>query len=161
MHRPRLVLLDEPTTGADVRTRAEILAMVRHLADSGSAVVYSTHYLHEIEELDADVAVIDQGRIVARGGARQLVSAHGSTVLALRFVDGVPPAARSAGAVVDGSSLRITTENPGATAAALFLQLGDGAARLRSLEVIHPSLELVFLQLTGRRFADRAGEPAS
>jgi len=161
VHRPRLVLLDEPTTGADVRTRAEILAMVRHLADSGSAVVYSTHYLHEIEELDADVAVIDQGRIVARGGARQLVGEHGSTVLALRFVDGVPPAARTAGAVVNGSSLRITTEDPGAAAAALFLQLGDEAALLRSLEVIHPSLESVFLQLTGRRIADRAAEPAS
>src|SRR6516162_3474926 len=49
VHRPPLVLLDEPTTGADVETRAGILTMVRGLADAGSAVVYSTHYLHEIE----------------------------------------------------------------------------------------------------------------
>ena len=75
VHRPALVLLDEPTTGADVRTRAQILGLVRSLADAGSAVVYSTHYLHEIEELDANVAFIDHGRIVARGTPRELVGA--------------------------------------------------------------------------------------
>ena len=77
LHRPRLVLLDEPTTGADVRTRNEILELVRTLADDGSAVVYSTHYLHEIEALDATVAFIDHGRIVARGELAELVHRHG------------------------------------------------------------------------------------
>src|SRR5262249_36435592 len=67
LHRPALVLLDEPTTGADVRTRAQILDLVRGLARDGSAVVYSTHYLQEIETLHADVAFLDRGRIVACG----------------------------------------------------------------------------------------------
>ena len=87
VHRPRLVLLDEPTTGADVRTRAEILGMVRDLADTGSAVVYSTHYLHEVEDLDATVAVIDRGRIVAGGGVDALIDEYGSSVLELTFAD--------------------------------------------------------------------------
>jgi len=160
VHRPPLVLLDEPTTGADVRTRAEILTMVRQLAEAGSAVVYSTHYLHEIEDLDADVAVIDHGRIVARGGASELVGAFGSGMLELTFVDGVPAAARDAGAVVDGSSARLAVDDPAAAAAALLVQLGDAAARLRSIEVVHPSLETVFLQLTGHRF-ERTSEGTS
>ena len=72
VHRPALVLLDEPTTGADVRTRdRRSSSSSRGLADDGSAVVYSTHYLHEIEELAADVAFIDHGRIVARGSTRR------------------------------------------------------------------------------------------
>ena len=160
VHRPPVVLLDEPTTGADVRTRAEILTMVRRLAEAGSAVVYSTHYLHEIEDLDADVAVIDHGRIVARGGASELVGAFGSGMLELTFVDGVPAAARDAGAVVDGSSARLAAEDPAAAAAALLVQLGDAATRLRSIEVVHPSLESVFLQLTGHRF-ERTSEGTS
>ena len=102
LHRPRLVLLDEPTTGADVRTRNEILQLVRTLADDGSAVVYSTHYLHEIEELDATVAFIDQGRIVARGGLSELVQRYGVRALELTFAGHVPVAARVDGAVVDG-----------------------------------------------------------
>src|SRR5439155_1362212 len=73
LHRPQLVLLDEPTTGADVRTRNEILELVRNLATDGSAVVYSTHYLHEIEDLGAYVAFIDRGRIVARGAVDDLI----------------------------------------------------------------------------------------
>ena len=84
VHRPTLVLLDEPTTGADVRTRAEILDLVRGLALDGSAVVYSTHYLHEVEQLGARVVFMDRGRVVARGRTRgprpaarlELVGAH-------------------------------------------------------------------------------------
>ncbi|HEV2309287.1 MAG TPA: ABC transporter ATP-binding protein [Acidimicrobiia bacterium] len=154
VHEPPLALLDEPTTGADVRTRAEILDMVRRLAAGGSAVVYSTHYLHEIEELGADVAVIDHGQIVARGGAAQLIAAHGSSALTLTFADGVPAVARPNGAVVNGSSVRIGTADPAATAARLLPRLGDAAGRLRTLEVVQPSLEAVFLHLTGHRPAD-------
>src|SRR6185369_14361171 len=76
--RPKLVLLDEPTTGADVQTRSAILHLVRTLADEGSTVVYSTHYLHEIEELDARIEFMDAGRVVARGRLAELVRRFGS-----------------------------------------------------------------------------------
>jgi len=66
MHRPSLLLLDEPTAGVDVEARVQLLATVRGLAAEGSAVLYSTHYLAEVGDLDASVAVLDGGRIVAR-----------------------------------------------------------------------------------------------
>jgi ABC-2 type transport system ATP-binding protein len=159
VHRPSLVLLDEPTTGADVRTRAEILALVRALAGDGSAVVYSTHYLHEIEELDAAVAFIDRGRVVAQGDVAQLVSRHGTTALELTFDTEVPAMLRADGAFVDGRVARIPTEDPASTAARLLLGLGPATRSLRGVEVIRPSLESVFLTVTGRRY-DRAGEAA-
>jgi ABC-2 type transport system ATP-binding protein len=74
--RPPLVLLDEPTVGADVSTRAQLLVSVRTLAAEGAAVVYSTHYLPEIEILDADVTILDRGRVIARGKASALVDEH-------------------------------------------------------------------------------------
>ena len=152
VHRPRLVLLDEPTTGADVRTRSEILRMVRRLADDGSAVVYSTHYLPEIEELDADVAVIDRGQIVARGALTDLIHRYGASALELTFETHVPDGVRVDGAVVDGTTVRVPTSDPGRTAAELLGCLGSDAAGLCAVEVVRPSLESVFLTVTGRRY---------
>jgi ABC-2 type transport system ATP-binding protein len=154
VHRPLLVLLDEPTTGADVRTRTEILRMVQSLADDGSAVVYSTHYLQEIEELDADVAVIDRARIVARGALAELIQQHGASALELTFESQVPAAVCVDGAIVDGSTVRIPTSDPARTAGELLSRLGSDAVGLRAIEVVRPSLETVFLTVTGRRYDD-------
>ena len=152
VHRPRLVLLDEPTTGADVRTRGQILQLVQSLAEEGSAVVYSTHYLHEIEELGASVAFIDRGRIVARGQTSDLVRQYGSSALELTFDGPVPPAARLQGATVDGCSVRISASDPARTAAELLCRLDAETAGLRGIEVIRPTLETVYLSVTGRRY---------
>jgi ABC-2 type transport system ATP-binding protein len=159
LHRPRLVLLDEPTTGADVRTRSQILHLVRRLADEGSAVVYSTHYLHEIEELDAFVTFIDAGRIVASGSTAELVRRYGASALELTFAHEVPAAARVAGAHIDGSTVRIPATDPALAAADLLPRLGSHAADLRSIEIVRPSLETVFLTVTGRRFGAPTLEP--
>ncbi len=159
LHRPALVLLDEPTTGADVRTRSQILQLVRRLADEGSAIVYSTHYLHEIEELDAFVTFVDAGRIVATGSTAELVRQYGASALELTFVHDVPAVARIEGAHVDGSMVRIPAADPAITAAEILPRLGTHAADLRSIEVVRPSLESVFLTVTGRRFGAQTLEP--
>jgi ABC-2 type transport system ATP-binding protein len=161
LHRPALVLLDEPTTGADVRTRTQILDLVRDLAREGSAVVYSTHYLQEIETLDADVAFLDRGRVVARGRTAELVEQHGSSALELTFAAEVPAAARVIGAVIDGATVRIPAPDPAARAAQLLPSLGTAASSLRSIEILRPSLESVYLAVTGRRYIAQTEEPAA
>jgi ABC-2 type transport system ATP-binding protein len=161
VHRPRLVLLDEPTTGADVRTRAEILRFVRTLADEGSAVVYSTHYLQEVEELDARVVFIDRGRVVASGDVAELVRRYGSSALRLSFEQVVPSSVQLDGAVVDGATVLIPTQDPEALVAQLVPRLGAEVAGLRAIEVVRPSLESVFLSITGRQYGDEpVGSPA-
>jgi ABC-2 type transport system ATP-binding protein len=152
VHRPALILLDEPTTGADVRTRNEILDLVLKLAAEGSAVVYSTHYLREVEQLDANVAFMDHGRVIDRGAVADLVRRHGTTALELTFDGAVPLSRWGDGAVVADHSVRIPTEDPARTAARLIRDLGADASSLRAIEVIRPDLESVFLSLTGRRY---------
>jgi ABC-2 type transport system ATP-binding protein len=157
--RPPLVLLDEPTVGADVATRSELLAYVRTLADDGAAVVYSSHYLQEIETLGASVAIIDRGRIRALGGLEALLAEYASSAVAFTF-DHVPPELRRLpGVTIDGATARIATDRPAHTAARILAELGPSElAELRGLEVIEPSLEGVFLSVTARAPAEM--EPA-
>ena len=152
LHNPPLLLLDEPTTGVDVRTRAQVLDVVRSLAEQGSAVCYSTHYLGEVEALGAEVAIIDRGQLIARDGLKDLIAAHGRPVLELAF-DGPPPSLDLNHPVeVAGEVGRVFSDDPAATAATALTALGPEASRLVSIEIIRPSLEGVFLGLTGRRY---------
>ncbi len=158
IHRPPLLLLDEPTVGADVESRQQLLALVRSLAAEGAAVCYSTHYLPEVEVLGASVAVLEAGRIIARGPLDELLARHAEAAVELEF-HGPAPArlASRPGAVVDGNRLRVPAVDPAATAAELLSALQPGDVALAGLEVVHPTLEAVYLTLTGRRYdADAA-----
>ncbi|MFI9202522.1 ATP-binding cassette domain-containing protein [Streptomyces sp. NPDC053048] len=154
LHRPRLLLLDEPTAGVDVETRARLIAFVRDLAAAGTAVCYSTHYLAEVEALDASVAVLDHGRMIARGTLKELVRRHGDGAVELTF-SGSPPELRLPWPVSrDGHVLNVRVEQPHLAAPEVLAALGEHARRLVNLRVVQPSLESVFLRLAGRRYAD-------
>jgi ABC-2 type transport system ATP-binding protein len=151
VHRPPLVLLDEPTTGSDVETRAQLLDLVGEVAADGCAVVYSTHYLPEIEQLDASVVIIDHGRQLAKGSVADLVAAHGAAEVTIRF-HSRPPRLLAPGEAtieVDGTTVRIRARDPGAAAAHVLKQLGSEVAAVRSFDIVQPSLETAFRQLTG------------
>jgi ABC-2 type transport system ATP-binding protein len=153
MAKPRLLLLDEPTVGADIATRTALLDVIKQLAGEGTAVLYSTHYLPEIESLDAFVVLLDHGNVIARGRVEELVTRHGTAALELRFdapapeiaIDGLP-------IVRQGESIRIVAPDTASVAVRVFEALGKDAQRLRSMDIVHPSLESVFLTLTGRRY---------
>src|SRR6266508_576911 len=81
LHHPRVLLLDEPTAGADPTTREALLAAVRAQADAGTAVCYITHYLSELDTLQATVAVLAHGRVIARGARQDLLAALPSEVV--------------------------------------------------------------------------------
>ncbi len=88
VNRPRLAIFDEPTAGADPSTREHILRAVRELAREGTAVVYTTHYLPEVEGLDAGVALLERGRVIARGSVAELVAEHASLDVAYLALTG-------------------------------------------------------------------------
>ena len=154
VHKPRLLLLDEPTVGADIETRSALLDVVRQLAADGAAVCYTTHYLPEIEALDATVAILEAGRVVARGSIVELTRSHAPPMVELTFSGAVPVLDLDLPTLCDGSILRVYTPEPAATAATIITALGDDAARLQSVELRRPGLESAYLALTGRRTAD-------
>lgn len=151
MHKPPLLLLDEPTTGADVTTRARLVALVRDLATEGTAICYSTHYLGEVETLNARVAILERGEFIANGPISDLVARHGTSTVEMSF-DGPPPPVPIEGATAAGSVIRIQSDDAAAAAASALAALGAEAARLRTIEIVRPSLESVYLSLTGRRY---------
>jgi ABC-2 type transport system ATP-binding protein len=155
VNRPPVLLLDEATVGADIETRAALLAFVRTAANDGAAIVYTTHYLPEVEALDAAVALLVDGQIIARGLLDELVAAHGRTGVELSF-DGPAPDLHldNLQVVIDGNTLLVETSEPAAVIPALMMRLGPDAERVRSVELLRPSLDNVFLTLTGRRYQE-------
>jgi len=148
VHEPKVLFLDEPTVGADVRTRNQILEVVRQRAEAGCAVVYTSHYLTEIEDLGATVAVLEAGQIIARGRLADLVAEHGSPALRLTFEG---PAPTLDGFEVAGSVATLRTPDPAHAAAGILGRLNGSTEKLRSVDIVRPSLEAAYLALTGRR----------
>jgi ABC-2 type transport system ATP-binding protein len=154
VHRPSLLLLDEATVGADIETRVALIDVVRAAADDGAAVVYSTHYLPEVEALGATVGILVDGQLVANGLLDSLVTRYGKCAVELTFdrspsnIDlGDYPTS------VDGSILRVETPEPARSVPEIMARLGPRSADLRAVEIRHPDLDSVFLSLTGRRYA--------
>jgi ABC-2 type transport system ATP-binding protein len=151
VNEPRVLFLDEPTVGADVRTRGQILDVVRQRAAAGCAIVYTSHYLNEIEELAATVAVLEGGEIIARGRVAELVARFGSPAVRLTF-DGPAPALE--GFEIAGSIATLRTSDPAHAAAGILNRLNGSTDRLRGVDIVRPSLEAAYLALTGRRTND-------
>ena len=162
VHRPRVVLLDEPTVGIDPQARLHILEMVRDIAREGTTILYTTHYLHEAEDLCERIAIIDHGRILAEGTLTELRAAVGERDLVTvrgRFDATAVQTlvARLDGAVevlsVKEDELVLACNSGGDTFGRLvrgFGELGDP----REISLRQPSLENLFIKLTGRELRE-------
>ena len=157
LHRPELLVLDEPTVGVDPQSRHAIMESIRTLGASGMAVLYTTHYMEEAERLCDRVGIIDHGRLVAEGTRRELVSRIGEKDRILLSANGSLRSLADACHDMDGIDqvdVRDSTVELLATEGRRRLPgvLGAAAragASVRSVEVVEPDLEAVFLHLTG------------
>src|SRR5260370_22922956 len=77
VHRPPVLLLDEPTVGVDLQSREQLLTRIRHYADAGGAVIYSTHYMEEAERICDRVLLIDRGKLIAEGDLEKVIALAG------------------------------------------------------------------------------------
>jgi ABC-2 type transport system ATP-binding protein len=162
LHRPRLLVLDEPTVGVDPQSRHAILSSVDALKAEGMAILYTTHYMEEAERLCDRVGIIDQGRIRAEGTRRELVALLGQRDRVELAAGGALVAAavalRSAAGVQEATALDGRIELVVERARDRLPELLEVAARagaaVRSVEVVEPDLEAVFLHLTGRALRD-------
>ena len=148
VNKPQLVLLDEPLSGMDPNARNRTLELVRSIAREGAAVLYSSQYLPEIEQLDGTVAIINRGQILAEGSPERLKERYGKSTITLSFHGNAPRLNRH-GVLTAGSTLEIRTKRPTSSeAAAILVQLGEAIQRLRGIELEAPSLESAYLQVT-------------
>jgi len=162
LHRPRLLVLDEPTAGVDPQSRNAILTQVETLGGEGVAVLYTTHYMEEAERLCDRVGIIDQGRLVAEGTRRELVARVGERDRIELTAGGDLAGLAAAAARLEG------VDEAGVVAGGVHLVARDGrrllprlleaaehaGAEVTSVELVEPDLEAVFLHLTGKALRD-------
>ncbi|MGN8049382.1 ATP-binding cassette domain-containing protein [Curtobacterium sp. 22159] len=157
--QPPLIFLDEPTTGLDPRTRAQMWDTIRDLVATGSTVLLTTQYLDEADQLADRIAVIDHGRVVAEGTGDELKSSIGTASLQLRLTEGIRlDAARAivrntlgveAVASPEGSRLTAPMTDPDRVTD-LLVSFREAGISLAELSVQKPTLDEVFLTITGK-----------
>ena len=162
IHRPRVLFLDEPTTGLDPQSRVNLWDEVNRLRDEGMTIFITTHYLEEADQLCDRVAIIDQGTIVAEGTPAELkrevagdvvsLVLNGSTMKAAEVLAGQPDIWVLEGQQTD--SLRLRVESGSAAIQQIMRTLDNSNIELGAFELHRPSLDDVFLAKTGRSLRD-------
>ena len=182
MHHPRVLLMDEPTVGIDPQSRNHILETVKELNRRGMTVLYTSHYMEEVESLCDRVGIVDHGRLIALGTLEELrrlvgddsvISVHVAELpegaldglRALPEVDSVTSccagdehdADEGAGVAEpagEGVTVQVLSKESGTVLADVVAVLGRGGAKILAVDVREPNLESVFLLLTGKSLRD-------
>jgi ABC-2 type transport system ATP-binding protein len=157
---PQVVFLDEPTAGLDPQVRREIYTIIEELKQAKKTVLLTTHYIEEAERLCDRVAIVDCGKVIVMGTPRELKQhSAGTTRIEVRLAK---PVQNGTLAQLEGvadcrefdGSFVLHSSRPPQTIVALVKQLESDNNELQSLEMFSPSLEDVFIELTGRRLRD-------
>jgi ABC-2 type transport system ATP-binding protein len=167
IHRPRVLFLDEPTTGLDPEVRADMWAEIAHLSAEGLTILLTTHYLEEADRLAGRLAIVDRGRVVAEGSPNELKGELRGDAIQVELGDPEPDGRAHAAldrvpgvweVTIEGRSLRARTDDGSAAVPAVLQALEAGGVRVASVTIARPSLDDVYLRHTGRSLAKVAEE---
>lgn len=161
-HRPRLVIMDEPTIGIDPQSRNYILESIKKLRDDGMTVIYTTHYMEEVEVISSRIIIMDRGVIIAEGTKESLkedIQNEKHTVIEVEengcvshddffSIEGVKAVK------IDGSRIEITSLKGIENLDRIIALLSNHGEKIRNITTENASLETVFLKLTGRMLRD-------
>ena len=158
VHQPRTLLLDEPTVGVDPQSRVRLLDLVREERSSGTCVLYTTHYMEEAQELCDELAIIDHGKVIVYGSLDELRARTGERDLLRLTGRFAPDAVRQALGSVDDieiigaqeDTVVLATGQASRKLPAVFAALSQAGAEIRETTLSRPSLESLFITLTGR-----------
>jgi ABC-2 type transport system ATP-binding protein len=162
VHSPRVLLLDEPTAGVDPQSRVRLLDLVREQARAGTTVIYTTHYMEEAQDLCDRIAIVDHGKLLAIGTLdelRRLVGEQDLLRLAGRFDTS---AATRALETLEGvqvltaaaDAMTISTAGASRKLPTIFAALTTTGADIQETTLTVPSLESLFIKLTGRELRE-------
>ncbi|SFS96450.1 ABC transporter ATP-binding protein [Marininema halotolerans] len=155
LHKPEILILDEPTVGIDPQSRNHIFDMIRILKKEGVTIIYSTHYMEEVEVLCDDIAIIDHGKIIAQGNLQELLTEYSQRAVYVEAPTLKEAPTSLPGAIrtyAQGDGWMIETERLQETM--LYFLQSDTSEDIKRLEIVRPSLEHVFLSLTGTQLRD-------
>ncbi|MCG7408264.1 ABC transporter ATP-binding protein [Paenibacillus sp. ACRRX] len=156
LHQPQLVILDEPTVGIDPQSRNHIFEMIRGLRKEGLTLVYSTHYMEEVEALCDDIAIIDHGSVIAQGSLHEILERHADKAVYVEsdHITEPPQLSGIIQASARGRGWVLESEQPLNTLHDMSRLLAEAGANVHALELVKPSLDRVFLKLTGTALRD-------
>ncbi|MDC0761089.1 MULTISPECIES: ATP-binding cassette domain-containing protein [Brevibacillus] len=161
-HRPKLIIMDEPTVGIDPHSRNYILNSVRKLNDMGCTIIYTSHYMEEVEEICTRIAIVDHGKVIAEGSKEELkaiitdakeiwIGVRADEPLNLEGIKAIP----GVNAVLqEENTIKIVSKTEINNLNRIIQQLIKDQVEIRSIEEQAPNLETVFLTLTGRNLRD-------
>lgn len=161
-HRPKLIIMDEPTVGIDPQSRNYILQSVRQLNEMGCTIIYTSHYMEEVEEICSRIAIIDHGKVIAEGTKEQLIAiitdskdvwievkaTENVKTEQIKEINGVRSVKREENLIKINSNIEVNNLNQ------IIQHLINHHIEISSLEEKEPNLETVFLTLTGRNLRD-------
>lgn len=162
-HKPKLIIMDEPTVGIDPQSRNHILQSVKELNKRGSTIIYTSHYMEEVEEVCSRIAIMDHGKVIAEGTEKELKGMISDTdTLYITVENGLKvnekdlleiPGVKSVD--IHENELRIASSRDVMNFAKIISSLMSAENSIRNIENSSPDLETVFLSLTGRKLRDQ------
>jgi ABC-2 type transport system ATP-binding protein len=162
LHKPAVIIMDEPTVGIDPQSRRHILDNVKELNRQGMTVLYTTHYMEEAAELSHHIAIMDKGKVIAYGTHDELIKMIGEetridltlnaeaekVIVSWRATEGV------AGIDATDGKVTVLVDDSNRVLPRLFEAASKANVRIMSVDIQEPNLETVFLYLTGRALRD-------
>jgi ABC-2 type transport system ATP-binding protein len=161
-HRPKLIIMDEPTVGIDPQSRNHILQSVKKLNSLGCTIIYTTHYMEEVEAICNNIAIIDHGKVIAHGTKDELndlvtdvnyvtITANDITQVNLDELKEIPGVVKID---IDNDKIKMQSKRDVANLDKIILFFTSNNISIKNIENKNPDLESVFLTLTGRKLRD-------
>lgn len=161
-HHPKLLILDEPTVGIDPQSRNHILSSLKQLKEMGTTIIYTTHYMEEVEEIADRIVIMDKGRKIAEGTLHELLERYKDTLIYRLYIQGLTLDIENQLRMIQGvenierleDSLTITISKKEDIFHKIILLIIQENCHITKMEMEEGNLEMVFLELTGKKLRD-------
>ena len=161
-HHPKLIIMDEPTVGIDPQSRNHILESIRKLNELGSTIIYTSHYMEEVEELCTYITIMDHGKVIAKGTKdelKNLIATEEKVNFELSginytMVDNIKKMNGVKDCTIEGKTMKVISQKNSKNLGKIIDAISNNDCEIFSLNVDKPTLEGVFLTLTGRTLRD-------